>query len=456
MAKTQDMGSGSIKRLMVSLALPALLAQIVNLLYNIVDRIYIGHIPEIGGTALTGVGLFTPILMLITAFAMLAGAGGTPRAAIAMGKGDKEGAEKIMANCFTVLLILAAVLTAVFYFALPTMIRWFGGSDATTPYAVEYGRIYVLGSVFVLIVMGMNSFITTQGFAKISMLSTVIGAVTNIVLDPIFIFLLDMGVSGAALATVLSQVISAVWILLFLTGKKTVLKLKRGNMPLQSKVILPCLGLGISSFVMISTESILSISFTSSLSRYGGDVAVGAMTVLTSINQLVTMPLSGLCQGGQPLISYNYGARKYDRVKEAFFCQFFACIGYTIAFWALLMLFPGFFAGIFTNDAALVGYTGWAIRIFLACAFSVGFQISCQQAFMALGQAKISLVMACLRKLVLLIPLIFILPLFFETGADKAFAVFLAEPVSDFVAAAVTTVSFFLVFRRLMKGEAKE
>ncbi len=451
MAQNRDMGSGSIKKLMVSLALPALLAQIVNLLYNIVDRIYIGHIPNIGGTALTGVGLFTPILMLITAFAMLAGAGGTPRAAIAMGKGDKETAEKILANCFTVLMILAVILTAVFYFALPTMIRWFGGSDATTPYAVEYGRIYTLGSVFVLIVMGMNSFITTQGFAKISMLSTVIGAVINIILDPIFIFVFEMGVAGAAWATVLSQVVSALWILQFLTGKKTILKLKPANMPLQSKIILPCLGLGISSFVMISTESILSISFTSSLSRYGGDVAVGAMTVLTSINQLVTMPLTGVCQGGQPLISYNYGARKFDRVKEAFYCQFFACIGYTIVFWGLLMLLPNVFAGIFTNDAALVDYTGWAIRIFLAGGFSVGFQISCQQAFMALGQAKISLVMACLRKLVLLIPLIFILPLFFETGADKAFAVFLAEPVSDIAAAAVTTVAFFVTFKRLMK-----
>ncbi len=453
MAKNQDMGTGSIKKLMVSLALPALLAQIVNLLYNIVDRIYIGHIPEIGGTALTGVGLFTPILMLITAFAMLAGAGGTPRAAIAMGKGDKEEAEKIMANCFTVLMILAVILTAVFYFTLPTMIRWFGGSDATTPYAVEYGRIYTMGSVFVLIVMGMNSFITTQGFAKTSMLSTIIGAVTNIVLDPIFIFLFDMGVSGAALATVLSQLISAVWILLFLTGKKTILKLKKANLRLEGKVILPCLALGISSFVMISTESILSISFTSSLSRYGGDVAVGAMTVLTSINQLVTMPLSGVCQGGQPLISFNYGAKKFDRVKEAFYCQFFACIGYTITFWGLLMLFPHFFAGIFTSDTALVDYTGWAIKIFLACAFSVGFQISCQQAFMALGQAKISLVMACLRKLVLLIPLIFLLPLFFESNADKAFAVFLAEPVSDFIAAAVTTVAFFVTFKKILKTQ---
>ena len=447
----QDMGTGSIKKLMVQMAVPALVGQVINLLYNIVDRIYIGHIPEIGGTALTGVGLFTPILMLITAFAMLAGAGGAPRAAIAMGKGDQDAAEKIMGNCFTVLMILAVVLTGVFYFAAPTLLRWFGASDATLPYAVTYGRIYILGSVFVLTVMGMNTFITTQGFAKISMLTTVIGAVINIILDPIFIFLFDMGVAGAALATVLSQAVSAVWILRFLTGKQTILKLRPANMKLVSKVILPCLGLGISSFVMVSTESILSISFTSSLSRYGGDVAVGAMTVLTSINQLITMPLSGICQGGQPLISYNYGARKLDRVKEAFFCQFSVCVAYTTIFWAALMLFPNIFAGIFTNDAALVDYTAWALRIFLACGFSVGFQISCQQAFMALGQAKISLVMALLRKVILLIPMIFILPLFFE---NKALAVFLAEPVSDIIAAAVTTIAFFTFFRKLMKEDS--
>ena len=444
----RDMGTGSVKKLMAQMAVPALVGQVVNLLYNIVDRIYIGHLPEVGGTALTGVGLFTPILMLITAFAMLAGAGGAPRAAIAMGQGDKEKAEKIMGNCFTVLMILAVLLTGLFYFTCPTLLRWFGASDATLPYAVEYGRIYILGSIFVLTVMGMNTFITTQGFAKISMLTTVIGAVSNIVLDPILMFGFGLGVKGAAIATVLSQAVSAVWILKFLTGKQTILKLKVSNMKLIPSVILPCLGLGISSFIMVSTESILSISFTSSLQRFGGDVAVGAMTVLTSINQLITMPLSGICQGGQPLISYNYGAKKYDRVKEAFFCQFFVCVGYTTVFWLLLMAFPNVFAGIFTNNAALVDYTAWAIRIFLACGFSVGFQLACQQAFMALGQAKISLVMALLRKVILLIPLIFILPNFF---ADKAFAVFLAEPVSDITAAAVTTITFFLFFRKLMK-----
>ena len=444
----KDMGTGSVKRHMVSLAVPALVGQVINLLYNIVDRIYIGHIPEVGGTALTGVGLFTPILMLITAFAMLAGAGGAPRAAIAMGKGDKETAEKIVGNCFTVLMILAVILTAGFWLAAPTLLRFFGGSDATLPYALTYSRIYILGTVFVLIVMGMNVFITTQGFAKFSMLTTVIGAVINIVLDPIFIFALDMGVAGAALATVISQAVSALWILRFLTGKRTILKLKKENLPLRRPVILPCLGLGISSFVMLSTESVLSISFTSSLQRFGGDLAVGAMTVLTSINQLVTMPLMGICQGGQPLISYNYGAKKPERVREAFYCQFGVCVGYTVVFWLALMVFPNVFAGIFTSDQALVSYTAWAIRIFLCGIFSVGFQISCQQAFMALGQAKVSLLLACLRKLILLIPMIFVLPLFLE---DKVFAVFVAEPVSDILAAAVTTVTFFRFFRKQMR-----
>ena len=444
-----DMGKDSVGKLLAQLAIPAVVAQIINLLYNIVDRIYIGHIPEVGADALTGAGLFLPILMLINGCAMLAGAGGAPRAAIAMGQGNKEKAEQILGNCFVVLMILAVILTGVFYHTCPTLLRLFGASDATLPYAVEYAQIYILGSIFVLTVMGMNTFITTQGFAKISMLTTVIGAGINIVLDPVLMFGFNMGVKGAAVATVLSQAVSAVWILRFLTGKQTILKLRLKNMKLIPSVILPCLGLGISSFIMISTESVLSISFTSSLAEFGGDVAVGAMTVLTSINQLITMPLSGVCQGGQPLISYNYGAKKFDRVKEAFFCQFGVCVAYTVLFWAAMMIFPNFFAGIFTSDAALVEYTAWAIRIFLACGFSVGFQISCQQAFMALGQAKISLVMALLRKVILLIPLIFVLPNFF---ADKAFAVFLAEPVADIVAAAVTTFMFFRFFIKMLKA----
>ena len=446
----QNMGTGNVKKLLAQLAIPAIVSQVINLLYNVVDRIYIGHIPEVGASALTGVGLFMPILMLINAFAMLAGSGGAPRAAIAMGQKDNDTAEKIVGNCFSLLLGFAIVLTMVFYVSAPTLLTLFGASEITLPYAVDYARIYILGSVFVLIVMGMNPFITTQGFAKISMLTTVIGAVINIVLDPIFIFVLDMGVRGAALATVLSQAVGAVWILCFLTGKKTILRLKKENMKLIPSIILPCLGLGISTFVMLSTESLLSISFTSSLSKYGGDIAVGAMTIITSVSQLVVMPLQGICQGGQPIISYNYGANNKERVKEAFFTQFGACVIYTSVFWAALMFVPQIFAGMFTNDVALIEYTTWTLRIYMAGIFALGFQISCQQSFMALGQAKVSLLLACLRKIILLIPFIFILPVFFE---NKVFAVFLAEPVSDIVAAAVTTITFLTQFNRILKKE---
>lgn len=448
MSDTTNLGEGSIPSLLAKLAIPAVVAQVVNLLYNIVDRIYIGHIPEIGASALTGVGLFTPILMLINAFAMLAGSGGAPRAAIYMGKKDNNTAEKIVGNCFSFLMICAVFLTAVFYITAPKLLVLFGASSVTLSYAVSYARIYVLGSVFVLIVLGMNLFITTQGFAKISMLTTVIGAVINIILDPVFIFVLGMGVSGAALATVISQAVGAVWILRFLTGDKTILKLKMCNLRLKVDIIGPCLALGISSFVMMSTESILSISFTSSLSKFGGDVAVGAMTIITSTSQLILMPVQGICQGGQPIISFNYGANKNDRVKKAFFTQFKVCIIFTCVCWIIMMLFPQIFAGMFTSDAELVKYTAWALRIYMAGIFSIGFQISCQQSFMALGQAKVSLILACLRKLILLIPLIFILPLILP---DKVFAVFLAEPVSDIIAAAVTTTVFMVKFNGILE-----
>lgn len=448
MSDTTNLGEGSIPSLLAKLAIPAVVAQVVNLLYNIVDRIYIGHIPEIGASALTGVGLFTPILMLINAFAMLAGSGGAPRAAIYMGKKDNNTAEKIVGNCFSFLMICAVFLTAVFYITAPKLLVLFGASSVTLSYAVSYARIYVLGSVFVLIVLGMNLFITTQGFAKISMLTTVIGAVINIILDPVFIFVLGMGVRGAALATVISQAVGAVWILRFLTGDKTILKLKMCNLRLKADIIGPCLALGISSFVMMSTESILSISFTSSLSKFGGDVAVGAMTIITSTSQLILMPVQGICQGGQPIISFNYGANKNDRVKKAFFTQFKVCIIFTCVCWIIMMLFPQIFAGMFTSDAELVKYTAWALRIYMAGIFSIGFQISCQQSFMALGQAKVSLILACLRKLILLIPLIFILPLILP---DKVFAVFLAEPVSDIIAAAVTTTVFMVKFNGILE-----
>ena len=447
-SNTQAMETERVPKLLAQLAIPAVVAQVINLLYNIVDRIYIGHIPDIGASALTGVGLFTPILMLLNAFAMLAGSGGAPRAAIAMGQQDQKGAEKTMGNCFALLLMLAVVLTTTGYIFAPQLLRMFGASDVTLPYAVAYARIYILGSVFVLLVMGMNPFITTQGFAKISMMTTVIGAVINIILDPIFIFALGMGVRGAALATVLSQTVGAVWILRFLSGKKTILHLRKENVRLEKDVIMPCLALGISTFVMLSTESILSISFTSSLARYGGDIAVGAMTIITSISQLVSMPLQGICQGGQPIISYNYGAHNEKRVKEAFFTQFKVCVSFSVACWIIILLVPQIFAGMFSGNEELVQYTSWALRIYMAGIFSQGFQICCQQSFVALGQAKISLFLACLRKLILLIPLIFLLPVFLE---NKVFAVFLAEPVSDILAATVTTIVFLNKFNGILK-----
>ncbi len=446
-----DMGSGRVDKLLLQLAVPSVVAQVINLMYNIVDRVYIGHIPGTGAAALTGVGLFMPILMLINAFATLAAAGGAPRAAIAMGQGDREAAEKIVANCFTVLLVFALVLTAVFYVSAPALLRMFGASDVTLPYAVAYSRIYILGSVTVLLVMGMNPFITTQGFARTGMMTTAIGAVINIILDPVFIFVLKMGVEGAALATVLSQAVGALWILRFLTGPETLLRLRPRNMRLEPRVILPCLALGFSSFVMLSTESLLSICFNSSLARYGGDIAVGAMTVITSASQLASMPIQGFCQGGQPIISFNFGANKPERVKKAFRLVFCVCVAYAALFWVLMMAVPGLIAGIFTSDAELVRYTEWAMRIYMAGIFAMGFQTSCQQSFMALGQAKISLLLACLRKLILLIPLIFILPAFFD---DKVFAVLLAEPVSDIIAAAVTTGMFFSRFDRILKKGA--
>lgn len=448
--KTYDLGTGSITKLLAQLAVPAVVAQVVNLLYNIVDRIYIGHIPEIGAAALTGVGLFNPILMLLNGLAMMAGAGGAPRAAIAMGEKNNKSAEKILGNCFSMLLIIAVTASMVLYIAAPQLLRWFGASDVTLPYGLEYARIYILGSVFVLVVLGMNPFITTQGFAKISMMTTIIGAVVNIVLDPVFIFVFDMGVKGAAIATVLSQAVGAVWILRFLTRKKTVLRLRKANLKLEGAVIGPCLALGVSSFVMLATESLLSISFTSSLSRYGGDVAVGAMTIINSVCQLVIMPVQGICQGGQPIISYNFGAGNKNRVKKAFYAQFITCITYVAISWGTVMLLPKLYAGMFTSDVTLLEYTAWALRIYMAGIFAFGFQMSCQQTFMALGQAKVSLFLACLRKIILLIPLIFLLPVVFS---NKVMAVFLAEPVSDILAATVTTIVFFARFNRILDKE---
>ena len=444
-----ELGVKPIKGLLWKLAVPAITAQIVNVLYNVVDRIYIGHIPETGQMSLTGLGVCMPLIMLVSAFAALAGMGGAPRASILLGRGDTEEAERVLGNCASLLLLVSVTLMAlILCFAKPFLMT-FGASENTIGYAMDYMNIYVFGTVFVQMTLGLNAFITAQGFAKISMKTILIGAVTNIVLDPIFIFLLGMGVKGAALATVLSQAISALWVLRFLTGRQTILRLRKKNLRLRAKTILPCVMLGLSPFVMQSTESVLNICFNSSLLKYGGDTAVGAMTVLGSMMQFSMLPLSGLCQGAQPITGYNFGAKKAARVKESFRLLLRSCLGYSTVLWLVLMLFPRQVSMLFAGDGAFLDYTAWAMRIYMAVSLLMGIQLACQQTFIAIGNAKTSLFLAIYRKIILLIPLIFLLPHFFE---KKDMAVFLAEPVADFIAVTTTAILFAWQFKKAMNG----
>lgn len=443
-----NLGTEKVSRLLVRLAIPTITAQLVNMLYNIVDRIYIGHIPEEGALALTGLGLCFPILMLVTAFSSLVGMGGAPQASIKMGQKDNEGAEAILGNCFIMLTVLAVILTIAFRMGGRELLYLFGASDDTIGYALDYMNIYVLGTISVMFSLGLNAFITTQGFTKISMLTVVIGAAINIVLDPIFIFVFGMGVQGAALATILSQTVSALWVLKFLFGSKTILKIRKKNMKVQMNIMLPVLALGLAPFIMTSTESLLNICFNTSLQKYGGDLAVGSMTILASCMQICNLPLQGLAQGAQPIISYNFGAKNLDRVKEAFRLLLTSALCASTGIWLVAMLAPGFFPSLFSGDAELIAYASWAIRIYMGMAFVMGAQMACQQTFVAIGAAKHSLFLALFRKIIVLIPLIYLLPHFFE---NKVFAVFLAEPVADTIAAATTVTLFFLTFRRLSR-----
>lgn len=452
-AEENKLGVMPVGKLFVSLAAPAIAAQLINLLYNVVDRIYIGHIPEIGSVALTGVGVTFPVLMLISAFAALVGFGGAPRAAICLGRGEKDAAEEILGNCVSMLLIVAAILTAVFSIWGEPILYAFGASDETVFYAKEYLSVYVLGTVCVQLTTGLNSFITSQGFASTAMKTVMIGAGLNLVLDPIFIFAFGMGVRGAAIATILSQAVSAAWVVGFLRGKRTILRIGLKNMKIRLRVLGPVLALGVSPFIMQATESLLSVCFNTSLLKYGGDIAVGAMTILSSVMSAALMPIQGMSQGMQPIVSFNYGAKKMDRVRKAFTIALRACLIYTTALWAVAMLFPGVLARIFTPDPELIDYCVWAIRIYMGATCVFGAQIACQQTFVALGKAVHSLFLAILRKIILLIPLIYILPMFFE---DKVFAVFLAEPISDFIAVATTVTLFSLSAWKMMKGKKVE
>ena len=448
--KAVDLGSGNVRKLLFSLALPTITSQIVNMLYNLVDRIYIGHMQPaetVGKLALTGVGVCLPIILVISAFAALIAMGGAPKASISEGRGDLKAAEHIMGNSFSLLVLASVILTAVFQLFAKPLLLTFGASENTIGYALDYLRIYTLGTIFVQMTLGMNAYITAQGFTTVSMKTVLIGAILNTLLDPIFIFVLGLGVRGAALATILSQAVSAVWVLRFLTGPRTKWRLRRENLKPVPSVFLPCLALGLAPFIMQSTESLISVCFNSSLLKYGSDIAVCAMTVLISIMQLAMMPLQGLTQGAQPIISYNYGARNAQRVRDAFRCLLISCVTYSMTLWALVQFFPRLFALLFSSAPELVSYAAWALRIYMAATGIFGVQIACQQTFIALGNAKTSLFLAILRKIILLIPLIYILPHFFT---NKVFAVFLAEPVADFLAVCTTAAMFAVQFKKSM------
>lgn len=438
-----------IPKLMLSLAIPSVIAQLINVLYNIVDRMYIGHIAEVGHIALTGVGLTFPIIMMISAFSAFIGAGGAPLSAIALGKGDKDRAEKILGNGVSVLLCFSIVLTIFFLIFKRPLLYKFGASDQTISYAESYITIYLIGTVFVQFALGLNMFISSQGQAKTAMLSVLIGAVINIILDPIFIFVLHMGVRGAALATIISQAVSAVWVVHFLLSEKTVMKIRRKNLKPDFNIIKSVMALGISPFIMQATESAINIVLNSGLQTYGGDLYVGSMTILQSVMQLVVIPIQGFTQGVQPIISYNFGARKFDRVKKTYRLT----IGVTFVVAAICCLctvnFPAFFAGIFTSNEELISLIGKVMPIFMAGIWIFGIQMGCQTTFMGLGQAKISLFIALLRKVILLIPLAIILPKFFGV-----MGIYYAEPISDITAAATAGIIFLCVRKKIVSEDA--
>lgn len=441
------LGTEPIGKLLLKLSIPTVIAQLINMLYNIVDRIYIGHIPVEGSLALTGVGVCMPIIMIVSAFAALVSSGGAPRASIYMGKQDNDSAEQILGNCFSLQIVVSLLLTVILLIFGEDLLLAFGASENTIRYAVDYMQIYAFGTLFVQLTLGMNAFITAQGFTKVSMLSVLIGAICNIVLDPVFIFGFHMGVKGAALATVLSQAISTIWVVLFLCGKKTQIRLRKTYLLLKAKVIVPCVALGLAAFIMQASESIVSVCFNSSLLRYGGDIAVGAMTILTSVMQFAMLPLQGIAQGAQPVSSYNYGARNADRVKKTFRLLLITCLTYSVLLWAAVELIPGAFVSIFTSDTALIDFTAPMLRIYLGGLFLFGIQIACQMTFTSLGKAVNSIVVAVVRKFVLLIPLIYIMP---HLVSNPTVGVYMAEPIADIIAVTFTSILFAVQFKKAL------
>ena len=441
------LGTAPIGKLLLKLSIPTVIAQLINMLYNVVDRIYIGHIPGEGSLALTGVGVCMPIIMIVTAFAALISSGGAPRASICMGKQDNKSAEQILGNCFSLQIVVSIVLTVVLLIWNKDLLMAFGASKNTLGYATDYMRIYALGTLFVQLTLGMNAFITAQGFTTTSMVSVRIGAICNITLDPVFIFVFNMGVKGAALATVLSQAISTMWVVVFLSGKKTQLHLRKKYMGLKPKIFLPCVALGLATFIMQASESVVTVCFNSSLLHYGGDIAVGAMTILTSVMQFAMLPLQGIAQGSQPIASYNYGAKNADRVKKTFRLLVITCLTYSTLLWATVQIIPKVFVSIFTSDAKLVAFTAPMLKIYLGGLFLFGIQIACQITFTSLGKAVNSIIVAVVRKFVLLLPLIYIMP---HVVSNPTIGVYMAEPIADIIAVLFTSVLFTFQFKKAL------
>ena len=446
----ERLGTEPLGRLIVSLAVPSVAAQIINVLYNIVDRIYIGHIAGYGDVALTGVGVTFPILMVIAAFSAFAGMGGAPLASIEMGKGRHEEAEKILGNCVGLLLLFSIVLTIGFLIFKRPVLYTFGASNATIVYAEEYITIYLIGTVFVQLAVGLNTYISAQGNARIAMLSVLIGAVLNIILDPIFIFAFGMGVKGAAFATILSQAVSAAWVVRFLTSKKSVIRIRRKYIKLNKKTVGKIAALGVSPFAMQSTESLVVITLNAGLQRYGGDLYVGTMSILTSIMQLITIPVQGITQGVQPILSYNFGAGKIGRVKGAFVRMVAGCLTATLLLAGIAVFFPQIYVQLFTDKKELIDLTCQVMPVYFMGITIFGIQLGCQTTFLSLGEAKVSLFIALLRKVILLIPMAVIFPKFMGV-----MGIYRAEPAADFTSVTVTVILFIFTAKKILRNTGK-
>ena len=446
--KKEMLGTAPIGRLLFRLALPTVVAQLINMLYNIVDRVYIGHMPEVGDLALTGVGVCMPIIMIVSAFAALVSSGGAPRASIFMGEKNIDDAEKALGACFGLQIIVSVILTVILLIWNEDFLLAFGASENTIEFATDYMSVYAIGTIFVQLTLGMNAFITAQGFARTAMLSVVIGAVSNIALDPVFIYWLDMGVSGAALATIISQALSCIWIVVFLCSKRSILRLKIKNLIPAPKIVLPCVALGTASFIMQSSESVISICFNSSLLEHGGDIAVGAMTILTSVMQFAMLPPQGIAQGAQPILSYNYGAKNADRVRSVYKLLLGVCLTYSLVIWSLVMIFPRVFVSMFTPDDALIIFASRALRIYFSGMVLFGIQIASQMTFVSLGNAPSSVLVAVVRKFVLLLPLIYIMP---RIVSDATTGVYIAEPIADLLAVTFTAILFYFQFKKALR-----